>query len=374
MPTPAPNEKLALPAFLKILTAAGLPTSKAIAVAGKIYKTHNTPHALGGLTDGLLTSLQVNDKEDRRLVLAAVKKSGFRTQNPLADPATAAAASAEAITKASSSTKKTTPKKRKREDVNEYLPEAPRDEAAKYGSFKFKELLDEQSLMSKSVMVNRAPVMTAWATVVAEALGFKREEALSIASVYTEMNATSKGVGLGIFEEGKGKGLEATAGGGQPFVEFMGRNPVFSTRDSQWRGLLKGEPVSPSAAYKYITNAFHQTTGHVIGAMRLLAETYPPRELNRLGFSLYADFRPTVDGWGKKGELKCSNILAARRSTTKDKEREGSDTGRYVIQSDTAEGERDAKKVKSGMSLEEYEAALDEHEQEYGSLFSDPEG
>lgn len=43
------------------------------------------------------------------------------------------------------------------------------------------------------------------------------------ASVYTEMNATSKGVKLGIFEEGKGKGMEATQGGGQPYVDFMGR-------------------------------------------------------------------------------------------------------------------------------------------------------
>lgn len=34
--------------------------------------------------------------------------------------------------------------------------------------------------MTKSAIVNRAPVMTAWAMVVAERLGFKREEALSI--------------------------------------------------------------------------------------------------------------------------------------------------------------------------------------------------
>lgn len=34
--------------------------------------------------------------------------------------------------------------------------------------------------MLKSVVVNRAPVMTAWACVVAERLGFQRQEALSI--------------------------------------------------------------------------------------------------------------------------------------------------------------------------------------------------
>lgn len=46
---------------------------------------------------------------------------------------------------------------------------------------------------------------------------------LSPASVYTEMNATSKGVKLGIFEEGKGKNMEASQEGSQPYVDFMGR-------------------------------------------------------------------------------------------------------------------------------------------------------
>lgn len=87
------------------------------------------------------------------------------------------------------------------------------------------------------VHVNRAPVMTAWAMVVAERMGFKREEALSIgrayiyvlvhissytppASAYTELNATSKGISLGLFDEEKGKD---TLSGGQPYVELMGR-------------------------------------------------------------------------------------------------------------------------------------------------------
>lgn len=34
--------------------------------------------------------------------------------------------------------------------------------------------------MTKWTIVNRAPLMTAWATVVAERMGFEREEALSI--------------------------------------------------------------------------------------------------------------------------------------------------------------------------------------------------
>lgn len=44
-----------------------------------------------------------------------------------------------------------------------------------------------------------------------------------LASAYTEMNAISKGVSLGVFEQGKGKGLELAKGESQPYVDFMGR-------------------------------------------------------------------------------------------------------------------------------------------------------
>jgi len=344
----SPNEKLALPAFLTVLTAGGLSASRAMAVAGKIYKTHGTPEALANLSDVALVSLHVSDKEERKLVLAGIKKAGLqRDRNKLADPVIAAAAAATAI--ASKLTKQATPKKRKRESRDEYLP--TKDEV-KCGDFDFMEESDEKIIKTKVVHVNRAPVMTVWAMVVAERMGFKREEALSIASAYTELNATSKGISLGLFDEEKGKD---TSSGGQPYVELMGRKvPVYSTRASQWRALLEDEPISPSSAFKYITHAFQQQAPHVVGAMRLLAETFAPKELNRVGFSLYADFRPHVGGWGKKGELTCSDILALRRATT------------------AAPEEPNLKKQKSGLSVEEYEAALEN--QDHDGLFSDPEG
>lgn len=43
------------------------------------------------------------------------------------------------------------------------------------------------------------------------------------ASVYTEMNAITKGVSLGIFDKSKGKGVEAAQRGSQPYVDLMGR-------------------------------------------------------------------------------------------------------------------------------------------------------
>jgi hypothetical protein len=50
----------------------------------------------------------------------------------------------------------------------------------KFNNFDFNEVLDESKLITKTVVINRAPVMMAWSCVVAEKLGFEREEALSI--------------------------------------------------------------------------------------------------------------------------------------------------------------------------------------------------
>jgi hypothetical protein len=63
---------------------------------------------------------------------------------------------------------------------NEFLSVPVADEGATLGSLDFHEILDEDALRHRTTVVNRAPVMMAWACVVAERLGFSREEALSI--------------------------------------------------------------------------------------------------------------------------------------------------------------------------------------------------
>jgi len=87
-----------------------------------------------------------------------------------------------------------------------------------------------------------------------------------------------------------------------------------------------------------------------MGSLRLLAESHPPKELNEKGYSLYADFRPVVDGWGKRGEVRCARILSLRKDGRADEE---PNTSRPL-----GECAPPAKKGKT-LSLEEYEAALD---------------
>jgi len=52
---------------------------------------------------------------------------------------------------------------------------------------------------SGRITINRAPVLTLWAAVVAERLGFEWDEALTLGRAVAGLNAYAKGKALGIF-------------------------------------------------------------------------------------------------------------------------------------------------------------------------------
>jgi hypothetical protein len=111
-----------------------------------------------------------------------------------------------------------------------------------------------------------------------------------------------------------------------------------------------------------------------VGALRLLAASFTPQELNDKGWSLYADFRPTVEGWGKRGEVRCDAILALRKQGRVQGALGPGGTGEVDLLADVVKfenvndvaqqertGEQEPKHKKHrGLSLEEYEAELDE--------------
>jgi hypothetical protein len=56
-------------------------------------------------------------------------------------------------------------------------------------------------MTNKKIKINRAPVLTLWAAVVAERLGYDEETALTLGKAVAGLNAQSKGRRLGIYEE-----------------------------------------------------------------------------------------------------------------------------------------------------------------------------
>jgi hypothetical protein len=171
-----------------------------------------------------------------------------------------------------------------------------------------------------TIEVNRAPVMTLWAAVVAECLGFDRDEALTLGQTVAGLNAQAKGQRLGIFEPGEKKSEQARGQpkGEQYFVELLGRAvPVINTPDGV-RATAKGAPVHPPRVQHYLEGKFGAALPDVRQAMEELAAAFTPDELEERAYHLYVEFRPEIpagkQGWGAKGPLDTDRIrsLAGR--------------------------------------------------------------
>lgn len=176
-----------------------------------------------------------------------------------------------------------------------------------------------------SVRINRSPVMILWAAKVAEALGYDWSEALSLASAAAGVMAHTKGSSLGIISSAL-PALPAEAARDAAAPSLLGiAVPAVRTAHG-WRGLsplAKGggyEQVHPLYVFRSLEKAFEGAFAHVHDAMGALAREVPSAELrasmNRLAFSLYADFRPHVSagkqGWGERGTLELAAISRLR--------------------------------------------------------------
>ena len=175
-----------------------------------------------------------------------------------------------------------------------------------------------------TIRINRAPVMTLWAAVVAERLGHDRDEALTLGRAVAGMNAQSKAVHLVLREPGESaakgeKGKRAVTKAGS--VRLMGRNvPVVRTPQGLRTVSSSGKPDSPEAVERYLASKFGDALVAARTAMQRLAAAWPKAELEASAFTLYEAFRPRIPagtrGWGAKGVLDLGTLakLAPQRS------------------------------------------------------------
>lgn len=168
------------------------------------------------------------------------------------------------------------------------------------------------------VKVNRAPVLTLWAAVVAERLGFERDEALTMGRVVAGLNAYAKGKSLGIFKPAPVKVKQERKrlrAGKALHVDVLHRAvPVVRTREGL-RAVSKDRPVSPESVQRYLEGKFGEALPAVDAAMRALARSLPVKALADRAYELYEVFRPAVPagtrGWGAAGVLDLARIRGA---------------------------------------------------------------
>jgi hypothetical protein len=166
-------------------------------------------------------------------------------------------------------------------------------------------------MADRKIKINRAPVLTLWAAVVAERLGYDRETALTLGKAVAALNAQSKGRRLGIYEEKseeeKDEERKKEAAARPEFVEILGRDVPTVKTPQGLRAAVSGEPIQPASVDKYLKQKFKADLDDTTAAMQALAKAYAPGDLDRRAFGLYEKFRPQIPegtkGWGAAGEL-----------------------------------------------------------------------
>jgi hypothetical protein len=174
---------------------------------------------------------------------------------------------------------------------------------------------------AQAVKINRAPVLTLWAAVVAERLGFDWDEALTLGRVVAGLNAYAKGKALGIYKpHPKTLDEERRKKEAAPLrVELLHRAvPVTRTAEGL-RAVSKDRPLAPDSVQRYLASKFGEALDDTVGAMRALADSLEPDVLAERAYALYEDFRPEVPagtrGWGAAGVLDLKKIRGLARTS-----------------------------------------------------------
>jgi len=172
---------------------------------------------------------------------------------------------------------------------------------------------------AETVSINRAPVLTLWAAVVAERLGHDEDTSLTLGRAVAALNAQSKGRRLGIFKprEKDGETPRPEAPAEETRVEVCGRAVLVRDTGPGLRSVVGGKVIRPDTVRKYLARAFGADLEPVRSALRKLADCHEPAALERGAYALYEQFRPAVPpgarGWGAKGELDLALIRRLAR-------------------------------------------------------------
>lgn len=173
----------------------------------------------------------------------------------------------------------------------------------------------------RTVTINRAPVLTLWAAVVAERLGYARDEALTLGQAVAGMNAAAKARAIGKFDPvrkpaaaTKPKSSKELEVGERVEILLCNRMvPAVHTPEGL-RALNKGTPASPASVHRYLESKFGDALQDAREAMATLARSFPKGELETAAFGLYEAFRPGIPrgtrGWGAKGVLDLARVRA----------------------------------------------------------------
>ena len=165
------------------------------------------------------------------------------------------------------------------------------------------------------LQINRAPVLTLWASVVAERLGYDCDEALSLGKAVAGLNAYAKGKSLGLFQPSRKKVAASrtqSKTGHTLQIDLLGRAVTIRHENDGIRAVKGGSTITPDGVRQYLGNKFGDALADTRSAMQELARSRSPTRLASDAYPLYEAFRPEIPsgkkGWGAAGRLSLDKI------------------------------------------------------------------
>ena len=174
---------------------------------------------------------------------------------------------------------------------------------------------DEVGLKRRTVTINRAPVLTLWASVVARRLGFGRDEALTLGRAVASLGSHRKWDVPHLLTPSrtaiKQRRRELKAGK-RIEVDLLNRAvPLVRTRNGL-RALSNNRPIAPDVVEQYLEIKFGDALKLVRNSMKRLARSMSAPEIAAQADELYEKFRPRIPdsepGWTAEGKLELDRI------------------------------------------------------------------
>jgi hypothetical protein len=143
------------------------------------------------------------------------------------------------------------------------------------------------------IMVNRTPVLTLWAAVVAERLGYDPALALTLGKAVSGLYAQIR--------------VRDDQVDGEELVRLLGRIVSLARTENGLRARNQGRLIDPAKVTRYLEGKFGDNLPVVRQALAALAASYPCDRLADCAYALYLRFKPQVPpgwaGWGAAGML-----------------------------------------------------------------------
>jgi hypothetical protein len=161
---------------------------------------------------------------------------------------------------------------------------------------------------------HHSPVLTLWATVVAERLGYPAEMALTLSRFVAGSSARAKAHRLGIGDEKRdaeeGHAQAAELKPRRQTIRLLGRDiPVLPADDGRLRAGDDGKPASAKSVQSYIAGTFGDRAAGSAGCVTAARGTEPRRVPSLRAVSAGRAGRRA--GVGGKGELRVERIVSA---------------------------------------------------------------